>query len=50
MKAETAGQPVPEYYLYPDGTIPRWLFSNAIRACFHRIYNLPFELRITRLP
>jgi hypothetical protein len=50
MKGETANLPVPEYYLYPEGTIPRWLFSNAIRACFHGIYNLPYELRITRLP
>ena len=50
MKGETANLPVPEYYLYPEGTIPRWLFSNAIRACFHGIYNLPYELRISRLP
>jgi hypothetical protein len=50
MKAETAGDPVPEYYLYPDGTIPRWLFSNSTRGCFHGIYNLPYELIITRLP
>jgi hypothetical protein len=49
MKGETSGQPVPDYYLYPEGTIPRWLFSNAIRACFHGIWNLPYELRITRL-
>ena len=48
MKSETAGQPVPEYYLYPEGTIPRWLFSNAIRGCFHGIHNLPYELRISR--
>jgi len=50
MKSETAGQPVPEYYLYPEGTIPRWLFSNAIRGCFHGIHNLPYELQISRLP
>jgi hypothetical protein len=49
MKAETAGDPEPQYYLYPDGTIPRWLFSNAIRGCFHGIYNLPYELILTRL-
>ncbi len=49
MKGETANLPVPEYYLYPEGTIQRWLFSNATRACFHGIYNLPYELRITRL-
>lgn len=48
MKSETAGQPVPEYYMYPEGTIPRWLFSNAIRGCFHGIHNLPYELRISR--
>jgi hypothetical protein len=48
MKAETAGDPVPQYYLYPDGTIPRWLISNATRSCFHGIYNLPWELVITR--
>lgn len=49
LKAETAKDPVPQYYLYPDGTIPRWLFSNAMRQCFHGIYNLPFELVLTRL-
>jgi hypothetical protein len=49
MKAETANDPEPEYYLYPDGTVPRWLFSNSTRGCFHGIYNLPYELIITRL-
>ncbi len=48
MKGETANDPVPQYYLYDYGTIPRWLFSNARRGCFHGIYNLPFELIITR--
>lgn len=48
MKGETADWPVPEYYLYPEGTVPRWLFSNAIRSCFHGIHNLPYELRIIR--
>jgi hypothetical protein len=46
---ETANDPVPQYYLYDNGTIPRWLFSNARRSCFHGIYNLPYELVITRL-
>lgn len=49
MKSETAGDPEPQYYLYDNGTIPRWLFSNARRGCFHGIYNLPFELIIARL-
>jgi len=49
MKSETAGDPVPQYYFYPNGTIPRWLFSNAIRSCFHGIYNLPYELILERL-
>jgi hypothetical protein len=49
MKSETANDPEPEYYLYPNGTVPRWLFSNADRSCFHGIYNLPFELQLTRI-
>jgi hypothetical protein len=49
MKGETAGDPEPQYYLYDNGTIPRWLFSNARRGCFHGIYNLPYELILTRL-
>jgi hypothetical protein len=49
MKGETAGDPEPQYYLYDNGTIPRWLFSNARLGCFHGIYNLPFELVISRL-
>jgi len=49
MKGETANDPVPQYYLYDNGTIPRWLCSSARRGCFHGIYNLPFELIITRL-
>jgi len=48
MKGETANDPVPQYYLYDNGTIPRWLCSSARRGCFHGIYNLPFELIITR--
>ncbi len=49
MKSETAGDPEPQYYLYDNGTIPRWLFSNARRGCFHGIYNLPYELIISRM-
>jgi hypothetical protein len=49
MKGETANDPAPQYYLYDNGTIPRWLISNARRGCFHGIYNLPYELIITRL-
>jgi hypothetical protein len=49
MKSETAGDPEPQYYLYDNGTIPRWLFSNARRGCFHGIHNLPYELVISRL-
>jgi hypothetical protein len=48
MKGETANDPVPQYYLYDYGTIPRWLLSSGRRGCFHGIYNLPFELIITR--
>lgn len=50
MKAETANDPVPQYYYYDNGTISRWLFSNARRSCFHGIYNLPYELILERLP
>ena len=36
------------YFDYPDGMVPCRVFSNSQQRCLHGIYNLPWELVITR--